>query len=43
MLVSGIMGPNANFHIANEALDLPAARKMTASIAQILADLPPRN
>lgn len=40
IFMTGIMGPDANFHIANESLFLPAARKMTATIAQILADFP---
>lgn len=40
ILMTGVMGPNANFHVANESLDLPAARKMTAAIARILTDFP---
>jgi acetylornithine deacetylase/succinyl-diaminopimelate desuccinylase-like protein len=39
ILMTGVMGPDANFHVADESLDLPAARSMTASIARILADL----
>jgi len=40
ILMTGVMGPHANFHVANESLDLPAARKMTAAIARILTELP---
>jgi len=40
ILLTGVLGPNANFHAANESLDLPAARKMTAAIARILTELP---
>lgn len=38
ILVSGLMGPKANFKETDESLDLTAAHKMTASIGQILAD-----
>lgn len=38
MLVTGLMGPKANFQDTDESLDLTAAHKMTASIGQILAD-----
>ncbi|WP_299322160.1 M20/M25/M40 family metallo-hydrolase [Parasphingopyxis sp.] len=39
MLVTGLMGPKANFQDSDESLDLAAARKMIASIGQIFADL----
>lgn len=38
MLVTGLMGPKANFQDTDESLDLAAAHKMTASIGQIFAD-----
>jgi acetylornithine deacetylase/succinyl-diaminopimelate desuccinylase-like protein len=37
-LVTGVMGPGSNAHGPNEFIDLPTAVKMTASVAQVLAD-----
>jgi acetylornithine deacetylase/succinyl-diaminopimelate desuccinylase-like protein len=36
--VTGVMGPGSNAHGPNEFLDLPTAVKVTASVAQVLAD-----
>ncbi|MEM8696118.1 MAG: peptidase dimerization domain-containing protein [Pseudomonadota bacterium] len=38
ILMTGVQGPDSNFQDANESLDIPAAHKMTASIAKIFAD-----
>jgi acetylornithine deacetylase/succinyl-diaminopimelate desuccinylase-like protein len=37
-LVTGVMGPGSNAHGPNEFIDLPTAVKVTASVAQVLAD-----
>lgn len=39
ILVTGLIGPEANAHGPNESLDLPAARKITACLARVLNDL----
>ena len=37
-LVTGVMGPGSNAHGPNEFIDLPTGRKVTACVAQVLAD-----
>jgi acetylornithine deacetylase/succinyl-diaminopimelate desuccinylase-like protein len=37
-LVTGVMGPGSNAHGPNEFIDLPTGVKVTACVAQILAD-----
>lgn len=37
MLVCGVLGPNSNAHGPDEFLHLPYARKLTASVAQVIA------
>ena len=40
MVVSGVLGPQSNAHGPNEFLHLPYARKLTATMAQVMAALP---
>ncbi|HEX4271278.1 MAG TPA: M20/M25/M40 family metallo-hydrolase, partial [Rhizomicrobium sp.] len=37
-VVTGVLGPHSNAHGPNEFLDIPTAKKVTASIASVLAD-----
>jgi acetylornithine deacetylase/succinyl-diaminopimelate desuccinylase-like protein len=37
-LITGVMGPGSNAHGPNEFLDLPTAERVTACVAQVLAD-----
>ena len=37
-LVTGVLGPNSNAHGPNEFLHIETARKLTACVAQVLAD-----
>ena len=37
-LVTGVMGPGSNAHGPNEFIDLPTGRKVTACVADVLAD-----
>jgi acetylornithine deacetylase/succinyl-diaminopimelate desuccinylase-like protein len=37
-LVTGVLGPNSNAHGPNEFLDIPTAKKVSASIADVLKD-----
>jgi acetylornithine deacetylase/succinyl-diaminopimelate desuccinylase-like protein len=37
-LITGAMGPGSNAHGPNEFLDLPTGMKVTACVAQVLAD-----
>ncbi len=37
-LITGVMGPGANAHGPNEFLHLPAVKRLTASVARVLAD-----
>jgi acetylornithine deacetylase/succinyl-diaminopimelate desuccinylase-like protein len=37
-LITGVLGPNANAHGPNEFLHLPTAKKLTACVAQVIAD-----
>jgi acetylornithine deacetylase/succinyl-diaminopimelate desuccinylase-like protein len=37
-LITGVLGPRSNAHGPNEFLHIPAAKKLTACVAQVLAD-----
>jgi acetylornithine deacetylase/succinyl-diaminopimelate desuccinylase-like protein len=37
-LITGVLGPNSNAHGPNEFLDIPTGRRLTACVAQVLAD-----
>jgi len=37
-LITGVLGPGSNAHGPNEFLHLPTARRLTASVAQVIAD-----
>jgi acetylornithine deacetylase/succinyl-diaminopimelate desuccinylase-like protein len=37
-LITGVMGPQSNAHGPNECLYVPAAKKLTCCVAQVLAD-----
>ncbi|MGH8279315.1 MAG: M20 family metallopeptidase [Gammaproteobacteria bacterium] len=37
-LVTGLLGPHANAHGPNEFLHIPTAKKLTACVAQVIAD-----
>jgi acetylornithine deacetylase/succinyl-diaminopimelate desuccinylase-like protein len=37
-MVTGVMGPGSNAHGPNEFIDLPTGKKVTACVAQVLAD-----
>ena len=37
ILIIGVMGPSSNAHGPNEFLDIPYVKKLTASVAQVLA------
>ena len=39
-LVTGVLGPSSNAHGPNEMLHLPTAKRVTASVAHILSQLP---
>lgn len=36
--ITGVLGPHSNAHGPNEFLDLPTARRLTACVAQMIAD-----
>ena len=40
MMVCGVLGPKSNAHGPNEFLDVPYARRLTAAVAQVIADHP---
>jgi acetylornithine deacetylase/succinyl-diaminopimelate desuccinylase-like protein len=40
MMVCGVLGPKSNAHGPNEFLHVPFAKKLTASVAQVIARLP---
>jgi acetylornithine deacetylase/succinyl-diaminopimelate desuccinylase-like protein len=42
-VITGVLGPHSNAHGPNEFLHVPTAKKVTASIAQIVADHYTRN
>ncbi|HUR26591.1 MAG TPA: peptidase M20, partial [Planctomycetota bacterium] len=37
-LITGVLGPNSNAHGPNEFLDIPTGKKLTASVASVLAE-----
>jgi acetylornithine deacetylase/succinyl-diaminopimelate desuccinylase-like protein len=37
-MITGVLGPNSNAHGPNEFLHIPYARKLTACVAQVIAD-----
>ena len=37
-LITGVLGPQSNAHGPNEFLHIPTAKKLTASVAQVIAD-----
>ncbi|MBL8859332.1 MAG: M20 family metallopeptidase [Planctomycetes bacterium] len=37
-LITGVLGPHSNAHGPNEFLDIPTARKLTACVAQVVAE-----
>jgi acetylornithine deacetylase/succinyl-diaminopimelate desuccinylase-like protein len=40
MMVCGVLGPKSNAHGPNEFLHVPYAKKLTASVAQVIARMP---
>jgi len=40
MMVCGVLGPKSNAHGPNEFLDVPYAKKLTAAVAQVMAQCP---
>jgi acetylornithine deacetylase/succinyl-diaminopimelate desuccinylase-like protein len=40
MMVCGVLGPKSNAHGPNEFLHVPYAKKLTAAVGQIMAQLP---
>lgn len=40
-MVCGVLGPQSNAHGPNEFLHVPFAKRLTASVAQVIAALPP--
>ncbi|MCA3237304.1 MAG: M20 family metallopeptidase [Curvibacter sp.] len=40
MMVCGVLGPKSNAHGPNEFLHVPYARKLTAAVAQVIAQMP---
>ncbi len=40
MMVCGVLGPRSNAHGPNEFLHVPFAKKLTAAVAQVIAQLP---
>ena len=40
MMVCGVLGPKSNAHGPNEFLHVPYARKLTATVAQVIAQFP---
>jgi len=40
MMVCGVLGPHSNAHGPNEFLHVPYAKKLTAAVAQIIAQVP---
>jgi acetylornithine deacetylase/succinyl-diaminopimelate desuccinylase-like protein len=37
-MITGVLGPHSNAHGPNEFLHIPAAKAVTASVAQVIAD-----
>ena len=40
MMVCGVLGPKSNAHGPNEFLDVPYAKKLTAAVAHVMAQMP---
>ena len=40
MMVCGVLGPKSNAHGPNEFLHIPYAKKLTAAVAQVIAQCP---
>ena len=40
MMVCGVLGPKSNAHGPNEFLHVPYAKRLTASVAQVVAAMP---
>ena len=40
MMVCGVLGPKSNAHGPNEFLHVPYAKKLTAAVAQVIAQVP---
>ena len=40
MMVCGVLGPKSNAHGPNEFLHVPYAKKLTASVAEVMASMP---
>ena len=40
MMVCGVLGPKSNAHGPNEFLHVPYAKRLTASVAQVIASMP---
>jgi acetylornithine deacetylase/succinyl-diaminopimelate desuccinylase-like protein len=40
MMVCGVLGPQSNAHGPNEFLHVPYAKKLTAAVAQVIAQVP---
>ena len=39
-VVTGVLGPKSNAHGPNEFLDIPTGKRITACMAQVIADHP---
>jgi acetylornithine deacetylase/succinyl-diaminopimelate desuccinylase-like protein len=39
MMVCGVLGPKSNAHGPNEFLHVPYAKKLTAAVAQVMAQM----
>jgi len=37
-LITGVLGPGSNAHGPNEFLHIPTGKKLTAAVAQVIAD-----
>ena len=42
-VITGVLGPQSNAHGPNEFLHLPTVKRLTASVAKVLADMSARN
>ena len=40
MMVCGVLGPKSNAHGPNEFLHVPYAKKLTAAVAHVIAQMP---
>jgi acetylornithine deacetylase/succinyl-diaminopimelate desuccinylase-like protein len=40
MMVCGVLGPKSNAHGPNEFLHVPYAKKLTAAVAEVIANMP---